>query len=160
MAEGVTIVDPASTFIGPDVTVGPDTIIRPGVHLEGKTRVGAGCEIHSGVRIVDSTIDRVGEIYFDSLAMLVFLLLVARFGFGLTGLNLAVLVMMAALPVGTNALLFAQRYGVPYRKAGALFYTVANWLLARQGAKHRKRSAHGKQPSEAQDAGSGSLQPP
>ena len=57
MADGVTIVDPASTFIGPDVTVGADTVIRPGVYLEGKTRIGAGCEIHSGVRIVDSTID-------------------------------------------------------------------------------------------------------
>jgi bifunctional UDP-N-acetylglucosamine pyrophosphorylase / glucosamine-1-phosphate N-acetyltransferase len=57
MAAGVTIVDPASTFIDPDVTVGADTIIRPGVYLEGRTRIGAGCEIHSGVRIVDSTIE-------------------------------------------------------------------------------------------------------
>jgi bifunctional UDP-N-acetylglucosamine pyrophosphorylase/glucosamine-1-phosphate N-acetyltransferase len=56
MASGVTIVDPATTFIGPDVTVGPDTIIRPGVYLEGRTRIGSGCELHSGVRIVDSTI--------------------------------------------------------------------------------------------------------
>jgi malonate transporter len=46
-------------------------------------------------------------------------LVVARFGFGLTGLNLAVLVMMAALPVGTNALLFAQRYGVLEAEATA-----------------------------------------
>jgi bifunctional UDP-N-acetylglucosamine pyrophosphorylase / glucosamine-1-phosphate N-acetyltransferase len=57
MAAGVTIVDPASAFIDPDVTVGADTIIRPGVYLEGRTRIGAGCEIHSGVRIVDSTIE-------------------------------------------------------------------------------------------------------
>lgn len=35
---------------------------------------------------------------------------VARWGFGLTGMPLAVLVMMAALPVGANALIFAQRY--------------------------------------------------
>lgn len=39
-------------------------------------------------------------------------LLAAHFGFGLQGLPLAVLVMMAALPVGSNALIFAQRYGV------------------------------------------------
>jgi malonate transporter len=39
-------------------------------------------------------------------------LLVALLGFGLQGLPLAVLVMMAALPVGSNALIFAQRYGV------------------------------------------------
>ncbi|MES1162852.1 MAG: AEC family transporter, partial [Rhizobacter sp.] len=37
-------------------------------------------------------------------------LLVAHWGFGLTGLPLAVVVMMAALPVGSNALIFSQRY--------------------------------------------------
>jgi malonate transporter and related proteins len=37
-------------------------------------------------------------------------LLGARFGFGISGLPLAVIVMMAALPVGSNALIFAQRY--------------------------------------------------
>ena len=56
MAAGVTIVDPANTYIGPDVEVGADTVIYPGVSLEGRTRIGAGCEINSGVRIVDSTL--------------------------------------------------------------------------------------------------------
>jgi malonate transporter and related proteins len=37
-------------------------------------------------------------------------LVVAHWGFGLSGVPLAVLVMAAALPVGSNALLFAQRY--------------------------------------------------
>ena len=37
-------------------------------------------------------------------------LAVAHWGFGLTGLPLTVIVMMAALPVGSNALIFAQRY--------------------------------------------------
>jgi predicted permease len=46
-------------------------------------------------------------------------LAVAHVGFGLRGLPLAVLVMMAALPVGTNALLFAQRYGVLEAEATA-----------------------------------------
>jgi bifunctional UDP-N-acetylglucosamine pyrophosphorylase/glucosamine-1-phosphate N-acetyltransferase len=60
MAAGVTIEDPACTYIGPDVTVGPDTVIHPNVHLEGRTTIGTGCEIHANVRIVDSTIgDRV-----------------------------------------------------------------------------------------------------
>jgi bifunctional UDP-N-acetylglucosamine pyrophosphorylase/glucosamine-1-phosphate N-acetyltransferase len=60
MASGVTIVDPATAFIGPDVEVGPDTIIHPGVYLEGRTRIGSGCQINSGVRIIDSTLgDRV-----------------------------------------------------------------------------------------------------
>jgi bifunctional UDP-N-acetylglucosamine pyrophosphorylase/glucosamine-1-phosphate N-acetyltransferase len=57
MASGVTIVDPATTYIGPDVTIGPDTIVHPGVYLEGRTRIGAGCEIHSGVRMLDATLD-------------------------------------------------------------------------------------------------------
>ena len=37
-------------------------------------------------------------------------LVVARWGFGLTGLPLGVVVMMAALPTGSNALIFSQRY--------------------------------------------------
>lgn len=37
---------------------------------------------------------------------------------------------------------------------GAAVYTLANWLLARHGAKHRKRSGT-QQPSEADSAGSG-----
>ena len=38
--------------------------------------------------------------------------------------------------------------------AGAVVYTAANWLLARHGAKHRKRSGN-QQPSEKEDSGSG-----
>jgi bifunctional UDP-N-acetylglucosamine pyrophosphorylase / glucosamine-1-phosphate N-acetyltransferase len=57
MAAGVTLVDPATTYIGPDVTVGPDTTIHPNVHLEGRTRIGSSCEIQSSVRIVDSTLE-------------------------------------------------------------------------------------------------------
>nr|MCS5570173.1 bifunctional UDP-N-acetylglucosamine diphosphorylase/glucosamine-1-phosphate N-acetyltransferase GlmU [Pseudomonadales bacterium] len=57
MAAGVTIDDPASTFVDVDVTVGPDTVLHPGVILEGQTRIGAACEIHSGSRIVDSTLE-------------------------------------------------------------------------------------------------------
>ncbi len=60
MAAGVTLVDPATAYIDRDVTVGADTIIHPNVSLEGRTTLGCGCEIHSGVRIVDSQIgDRV-----------------------------------------------------------------------------------------------------
>ena len=60
MAAGVTLVDPATTWVGADVVVGPDTVLHPGVYLEGQTRVGSGCEIHSSVRIIDSTVgDRV-----------------------------------------------------------------------------------------------------
>ncbi len=57
MASGVSLVDPATAYIGPDVEIGPDTIVHPNVYLEGKTRIGANCQIHAGVRIIDSTID-------------------------------------------------------------------------------------------------------
>ena len=60
MAAGVTIVDPATTYIDANVEVGPDTVIHPGVVLEGQTRIGSACEIQAYVRIVDSQIaDRV-----------------------------------------------------------------------------------------------------
>jgi bifunctional UDP-N-acetylglucosamine pyrophosphorylase/glucosamine-1-phosphate N-acetyltransferase len=60
MAAGVTFEDPATSYVDPHVEIGRDTIVHPGVSLEGKTTIGSGCEIHSGVRIVDSHIgDRV-----------------------------------------------------------------------------------------------------
>src|SRR5262245_9449696 len=60
MAAGVTIEDPATAYIDRDVTIGADTIIHPGVSVEGTTTIGSGCEIHSGARIVNSRIgDRV-----------------------------------------------------------------------------------------------------
>ena len=58
MAAGVTIDDPATTYVDRRVEIGRDTIVHPGVSLEGRTTIGSGCEIHSGVRIVDS---RVGD---------------------------------------------------------------------------------------------------
>ncbi|MBI4478127.1 MAG: bifunctional UDP-N-acetylglucosamine diphosphorylase/glucosamine-1-phosphate N-acetyltransferase GlmU [Acidobacteria bacterium] len=60
MAAGVTIIDPATTYIDDSVTVGADTVIHPQVFLEGRTTIGAACEIHASVRIVDSVLaDRV-----------------------------------------------------------------------------------------------------
>ena len=60
MAEGVTLVDPATTYVEDTVVVGPDTVLHPNVYLEGRTTLGAGCVVHAGSRIVDSTLgDRV-----------------------------------------------------------------------------------------------------
>jgi predicted permease len=53
------------------------------------------------------------------LALPALVLVVARWGFGLTGLPLAVLVLLAAMPTGSNALIFAQRYDVLQREATA-----------------------------------------
>lgn len=60
-------------------------------------------------------------------------LAVAHWGFGLSGLPLAVLVMMAALPVGTNALLFAQRYGVLEAEATAAIVASTFAFVATAG---------------------------
>ena len=54
MAAGVTLVDPATTYIDPNVEVGPDTVIHPGVVIQGHSRIGSACEIHAYVRITDS----------------------------------------------------------------------------------------------------------
>jgi bifunctional UDP-N-acetylglucosamine pyrophosphorylase/glucosamine-1-phosphate N-acetyltransferase len=56
MASGVTLIDPATTWIGADVVIGQDTVVHPNTYLEGATRIGASCEIHAGTRIVDSTL--------------------------------------------------------------------------------------------------------
>jgi bifunctional UDP-N-acetylglucosamine pyrophosphorylase/glucosamine-1-phosphate N-acetyltransferase len=56
MASGVTLIDPSSAWIGPDVEIGPDTTIHPNVYLEGKTRIGSNVELHAGVRIINASI--------------------------------------------------------------------------------------------------------
>jgi bifunctional UDP-N-acetylglucosamine pyrophosphorylase/glucosamine-1-phosphate N-acetyltransferase len=60
MAAGVTLVDPATTYVDPDVQIGADTVIHPGVVIQGQTRIGSACEIHAFVRLSDAEIaDRV-----------------------------------------------------------------------------------------------------
>lgn len=60
MHRGVSMVDPASTYIDFDVEIGPDTMIMPQTVIEGGTIVGTGCRIGPAVHIVDSKIgDRV-----------------------------------------------------------------------------------------------------
>jgi len=58
MAGGATLIDPERTYVDLGVTVGPDTVIHPGVTLQGATVIGAGCTLYPGVRITDS---RVGD---------------------------------------------------------------------------------------------------
>jgi hypothetical protein len=58
-------------------------------------------------------------------------LAVARFGFGLDGLALSVLVMLAALPVGSNALIFAQRYRTLQAEAtAAIVLSTLGFMLS------------------------------
>ena len=57
MKEGVTITDPAATYIDADVVIGPDTVIEPGVCLRGSTRIGSGCKIEAHSTITDSVLE-------------------------------------------------------------------------------------------------------
>jgi bifunctional UDP-N-acetylglucosamine pyrophosphorylase/glucosamine-1-phosphate N-acetyltransferase len=56
MLSGVTIVDPASTFIEATVTVGQDTVIEPFTVLKAHTTIGADCRIGPHVHIEDARI--------------------------------------------------------------------------------------------------------
>jgi bifunctional UDP-N-acetylglucosamine pyrophosphorylase/glucosamine-1-phosphate N-acetyltransferase len=56
MLAGVTIVDPATTWIDVDVTLEPDSEIWPGTQLEGRTAVGAGARIGPGCVLRDTTV--------------------------------------------------------------------------------------------------------
>ncbi len=56
--EGVTVLDPGRTWVDPRARIGRDTILYPGVILEGATVLGEGCVIYPGVRIVDSVLGK------------------------------------------------------------------------------------------------------
>jgi bifunctional UDP-N-acetylglucosamine pyrophosphorylase/glucosamine-1-phosphate N-acetyltransferase len=60
MAAGVTFEDPATAYVGPEVTIGADTVVGPNVQLRGRTRIGSGCRIDGTAYVVDSVLgDRV-----------------------------------------------------------------------------------------------------
>lgn len=65
MDAGVTIMDPDSTFIDTEVTIGPDTVIYPFTWLEGQTIVGARCTIGPNTRISDSSIGDDTTVHFS-----------------------------------------------------------------------------------------------
>ena len=51
MEVGVTVLDPASTYVEDTVTIGPDTTLYPNVVLEGATTIGSECVIASGCQV-------------------------------------------------------------------------------------------------------------
>ena len=56
MAAGVSIIDPATTFVDADVEVGRDTVLYPMTYLESGTVIGENCEIGPSVRIQNTKI--------------------------------------------------------------------------------------------------------
>lgn len=62
MLNGVTLIDPANTYIEASVTIGPDSIIHPGSHIKGKTTIGRECAIGPNTIIDGSRIGNRVEI--------------------------------------------------------------------------------------------------
>jgi bifunctional UDP-N-acetylglucosamine pyrophosphorylase / glucosamine-1-phosphate N-acetyltransferase len=60
MTEGVTVIDPAATYVDDTVEIGPDTVIYPGAVLEGATTIGVECVVSAGCHVSGSVLgDRV-----------------------------------------------------------------------------------------------------
>ena len=57
MRDGVTVMDPPTTYVGADVSLEADVVLLPGTHLEGATRIAAGAVIGPDTRLVDSVVE-------------------------------------------------------------------------------------------------------
>lgn len=56
MRNGVSIIDPDNTYIGPDAKIGQDTVILPGTMISGSTVIGSECQIGPNTEISDCEI--------------------------------------------------------------------------------------------------------
>jgi len=57
MMAGVSIIDPATTYIDKEAVIGSDTVIYPGTHIRGKTEIGSGCNVGPNSEIINSLLD-------------------------------------------------------------------------------------------------------
>jgi len=57
MASGVTIIDPQTTYVHPEVRIGRDTVLHPNTHVLGQTVIGEDCEIWPNTLIRDSILE-------------------------------------------------------------------------------------------------------
>ncbi|MER5291446.1 bifunctional UDP-N-acetylglucosamine diphosphorylase/glucosamine-1-phosphate N-acetyltransferase GlmU [Streptomyces pharetrae] len=56
MLAGVTVVDPASTWVDVTVTFGQDVVVHPGTQLQGATQLAEGCEVGPNSRLKDTRV--------------------------------------------------------------------------------------------------------
>ncbi len=56
MRAGVTIIDPATTYLEPDLAIGPDSIIYPNTSIGGRTVIGARVMVGPNSRLANATI--------------------------------------------------------------------------------------------------------
>jgi len=66
MDQGVTVIDPSTTYIDKQVRLGRDTVIRPFTILQGKCDIGEGCDIGPNAHVIDSSIGNDCTIRFAS----------------------------------------------------------------------------------------------
>ncbi|HSJ44734.1 MAG TPA: bifunctional UDP-N-acetylglucosamine diphosphorylase/glucosamine-1-phosphate N-acetyltransferase GlmU [Euzebyales bacterium] len=57
MRDGVTVVDPATTYVGAGCVVAADATLLPGTHLEGATSIASGAVIGPDTRLIDTTVE-------------------------------------------------------------------------------------------------------
>jgi bifunctional UDP-N-acetylglucosamine pyrophosphorylase/glucosamine-1-phosphate N-acetyltransferase len=62
MDSGVTIQLPETVLVDPDVEIGPDTLIEPGVQLLGRTRIASGCIVRTGSVLTDAVLEKGVEV--------------------------------------------------------------------------------------------------
>lgn len=67
MENGVTLINPDSTYIGNEVEIDRDTIVYPGVSLEGDTKIGEDCIIGPNTRILNGKISNEVEIQISTI---------------------------------------------------------------------------------------------
>ncbi len=58
LLDGVTMIDPGRVLIDSQVTIGRDTVLYPGVHLEGDTHIGEHCTIGANSRLTNTVLHR------------------------------------------------------------------------------------------------------
>ncbi|MET8982033.1 bifunctional UDP-N-acetylglucosamine diphosphorylase/glucosamine-1-phosphate N-acetyltransferase GlmU [Streptomyces sp. NPDC004539] len=56
MLDGVTVIDPATTWVDVTVTFGQDAVVHPGTQLQGTTHIGAGAEVGPNSRLTDTRV--------------------------------------------------------------------------------------------------------
>lgn len=56
MRDGAIVIDPATTFVDVDVTIGRDTVVHPNTQLRGATTIGANCEIGPDTTLLDTEV--------------------------------------------------------------------------------------------------------
>lgn len=67
MRSGVTVIDPLTTYVEPEVRIAPETVLHPGVHLRGQTTIGRGCEVGPNSYLINTTVGDESRVWFSVL---------------------------------------------------------------------------------------------